>query len=138
MRSELKDLIGTRNLYSATFERFGSLPAKRKSANTNRKTALVKDIFCEGKLVSDHLWIAECSDFERLRLKSGETVLFTAIASYYVKGYLGFRMDAVGHPISIDVELTMISDVRRKPATLEELSDKFGIYKEKRVHKDVT
>ena len=86
VREELEKRFGRRERFSGTFKRFGS---KTGYEGRIEKTVLLVDIKDKDeRIVSDHLWFRLTKGFEALNLQVGDTVMFDARVSNYVKGYV--------------------------------------------------
>lgn len=122
MRKQLQKL-GDANRYRFTAEvvRFGW----KRGFKKDLQTILVKDVYLDGatpKLVSSHLWFTVGKQFERLALKSGDKIQFSARVKEYLKGYKGRRWDVLDKPIERDSCLsfpTQIQKVQRNAPTTQ-------------------
>ncbi len=81
MREELKDRVGRRGSFTATFKRTGI----RKNSFGVAVTVLFIDLRDEaGTLVTDHLWFLRGKQMDELKLQPGERISFEAtVTSYY-------------------------------------------------------
>ena len=117
MREKLKKIGGeSRHTFNATFERFGT---KRAFKGPDLTTLLFRDVLCDGKIVSDHLWFTMTKGFEKCELNPGDVIQFDGRVGGYVKGYIGPRDDDeidLNHPVAEDFKIyrpTKISVVSR-------------------------
>ena len=82
MREQLKDRIGLRGEFHATFQRTGI----RKTQWGVNVTALFTNVCDErGAQVSDHLWFMFGARMQQLHLKLGDEVRFVATVAPYLK-----------------------------------------------------
>jgi hypothetical protein len=83
MRKELKNRVGRRGRFRATFQRFGS---KRDPRYPQCMTALFLAVRDEsGEIVTDHLWFDVGDQLRRLELQPGDEVFFVARVQKYRK-----------------------------------------------------
>lgn len=86
MREELKKLNQLRRMFTATIGRFG-----RRNVNHLNKnivwTILLKNITDkDGNIIADHLWINLNKEFDKLNIREGDRIKFSAkIIEYYKK-----------------------------------------------------
>jgi hypothetical protein len=84
MRNELKKLNNLRRVFSATVDRFG-----RRNINRLNKdvvwTIVLKNITDkDGNLITDHLWLNLTKEFDKLNIREGDRVEFSArVVEYY-------------------------------------------------------
>lgn len=84
MRKELKDRVGRRGRFRATFNRFGAL--RKAWGHPQQCTALLKNVRDEsGAIVADHIWVIVGTRFGALELKPGDEVFFVARVTKYRK-----------------------------------------------------
>ena len=106
MRTNLKPLDNQRMKFTGTFERFGQ---KTNYKGYPEKTVLLKDIKdASGRIVTDLLWFSYLKQFQALgELQEGDVIEFHARVREYVKGYRGYREDAMfENPPRIDYRLS--------------------------------
>lgn len=88
MRKELKKMNNLRRVFTATVERFG-----RRNVNRLNKeviwTIVLKNITDKnGKLITDHVWFNLSKEFDRLNLREGDRIEFSArVVEYYKRNY---------------------------------------------------
>jgi len=88
MRAELKKLNNLRRVFSATVDRFG-----RRNVNRLNKdvvwTIVLKNITDkDGNLITDHIWLNLSKEFDKLNLREGDRIEFSArVVEYYKKNY---------------------------------------------------
>ncbi len=83
MRRELKDRVGRRGRFRATFKRFGS---RRNGGYRPAVTALFLDVRDEsGYIVADHLWFNVGDQLRGLDLQAGDEIFFVARVKKYRK-----------------------------------------------------
>ena len=82
MREQLKDRVGKRGEFHATFQRTGI----RRTQWGVAVTALFIDVRDErDQQVADHLWFMLGAQMQRMRLKLGDEVRFVATVAPYLK-----------------------------------------------------
>ena len=102
MREKLKDLYGQRLTFTATIEVFGSKPGFKGRSPV--KTVLLRDVYLNGDIITDHLWMIAGKWSDQLTV--GDTFTFDARVGQYVKGYRGRRRDwDDALPLEIDYQL---------------------------------
>ena len=108
MRKKLKEIGNDeRHIFTGTFSRFGT----KNGYKGIEHTVLLLDVKTEnGETVCDHLWFNLTKGFERLNLKEGQKVTFSARVSKYEKGYKGYR-DDVFVPIETDYKLSFPTQI---------------------------
>lgn len=107
----MKEMTGAeRHTFTATFDRFGTAGGWN---GTSRRTVLLVDVKCGGRVVADHLWFKCGKRFDALGLKRGDEVEFKARVSSYVKGYRGCRDDVFGKPVEEDYKLAFPTAMRK-------------------------
>ena len=82
MREELSRRVGRREQFRATFGRFGL----HRSPWGKQVTVLllnVKD--ADGRLVADHMWFKRGRQMQKMKLRSGDQLRFTATIAPYTK-----------------------------------------------------
>lgn len=84
MRESLAAITET-SRYSGTFERYGCL----HEYGIKFVTVLIRNIECNGEIVTDHQWFRINQGFENLQLHNGDIVSFNANVAPYIKGYFG-------------------------------------------------
>ena len=104
----MKALFGERCSFTATVEAFGA-----KAGFKGRrpiKTILLIDVYGNGELLTDHLWMraGKWSDL----LTVGDTFTFDARVGQYLKGYRGRRGYDDGFPLEIDYQLQRPTNIR--------------------------
>jgi hypothetical protein len=83
MRKQLKERIGRRGHFRATFRRFGTRPAFK---GPERHTALFINVKDEaGDIVADHIWFTVGSQLSELELQPGDEIFFVARVTKYWK-----------------------------------------------------
>lgn len=80
MREALKPLQNIRFTYIATFEKFGINIVSGRQYKTALLTN-VKNSF--GDYICDHLWIRDVKQLNKLNIKKGDKIMFSAIAKKY-------------------------------------------------------
>lgn len=104
MRTELKNISGSRKRFIATFVRFGS---KKGFKGRSIKTLLFGNVLDKGlKQVCDHIWFTTGKQFEALDLQEGDKVCFDARVKTYTKGYRGRREEYDLPAVSTDYKLS--------------------------------
>lgn len=106
MRQELKKIIGARQRFIATFERFGT---KKGYQGREIKTYCFINIRSQrGQPICDHLWMSQMKGMEELNLQPGDNICFDARVKRYTKGYRGRRElnDEYSKPIEVDYKLS--------------------------------
>lgn len=84
MRDGLRNLIGKRIVFRATFERRGKKPRGLVGYAETVLFSNVKDN-ATGRLLCEHVWLSLTKEFENAALFKGDTVKFTARVTYYQK-----------------------------------------------------
>ncbi len=110
MRNKLKK-IGKehRHIFTGEFSRFGL----KNGYMGQQKTILLVNIKDEeGNIVTDHLWFNDTKGFQKINLKQGDIVKFSARVSRYEKGYKGYRKD-IYLPITYDYKLSYPTNIER-------------------------
>ena len=75
-------------------------------------TVLIRDIKVDRELVADHQWFRLNQGFEGLDLEEGDTVIFNANVSAYIKGYLGKdKQLRKERSVQVDYQLTDLTNV---------------------------
>jgi hypothetical protein len=90
MRRVLKESLGERKKFSATFVKFGK---KKNYKGYSDETILIKNVvdLDDGKVVADHLWFAYTKGFQQIPLVEGAQIEFDARVNKYEKGYRNVR-----------------------------------------------
>lgn len=84
MRTELKKINKVRDIFTATFSRYGT---RRNWKGFDEKTYLLKDIKDkDGKIITDHLWLKDGKNIAKLgELQEGDIIQFEARVGKYSK-----------------------------------------------------
>ncbi len=83
MRRQLKERVGRRGRFRATFKKFGSA---RDPHRPWVRTALFINVCDEaGEVVTDHIWFRVGQQFGRLNLQPGDEIFFVARVKKYRK-----------------------------------------------------
>ena len=111
MRTKLKPFENYRTNYIATFKKYG----KNIVSGRLYKTALLTDIKNTfGDYVSDHIWIRDLKEINKLNLKENDTIIFSAVVKKYQHGYV---RNYVGENESMcDYCLTYLKNTRKLPS----------------------
>ena len=100
MREALKALAGKRFQVFAIVKRFGK---KKGFKGPDLDTVCFTDIRDKfGNLLTGHLWLTMHLQLQRLQLKEGDKVRFSARSMPYMKGYKGRRSDVDAPPPELD------------------------------------
>lgn len=80
MREALRPFQNIRFSYIATFDRFGI----NYVSGQKYETALLKDLKNSfGDYICQHIWVRETKPLRKLNLKSGDKIMFSAVAKVY-------------------------------------------------------
>lgn len=94
--------------YTGTFIRYGIL----YEYGVRFTTALIRDIKCNGEIVTDHQWFRINQGFENMELHSGDIIAFNADVAAYIKGYLGKNKQLKKKKsIELDYQLVNLSNI---------------------------
>ena len=86
--------------------------SKHKNYNCVKQTILLRDIRDKNKkFITGHVWIIMTEQLQRLGLRAGDIISFTAKVTEYVKGYWGNNPELYA-PLQLDYGLTNISNVK--------------------------
>ncbi len=88
MRTELSAMDQERARFQAVFQSYGTKHYKGHDTTT----LLFKQVSCDGRVVADHIWLAETAAFQELKLVKGDVVAFDARVKKYRKGYVNTRI----------------------------------------------
>jgi hypothetical protein len=90
MRKSLAKQDGERKTFRATFIRLGK---KSNFKGYSEETILLKDVIDPEtkQVVTDHVWFAFSTGFQKLMLKEGDMIEFDARVKAYKKGYINSR-----------------------------------------------
>lgn len=102
MRENLKQMCGVRTRFIATVKRFGT---KKSYKGSSIETILLSDVtLSSGDVVTDHVWFT-CGKWSE-GLYPGNVISFNARVKEYIKGYQGYREDALmENPPTLDFRL---------------------------------
>lgn len=98
-------LHGIRTRFTATVESFGK---KNSFKGKSLTTILLVDVYHEGELMTDHLWMT-AGKWSR-HLKEGDTFSFDSRITKYIKGYRGHRYE-YEQPLEVDFRLSHPTNV---------------------------
>ena len=114
MRTELKKLGSRdRHRFTATVGGFGT---KRGYQGRRLDTVLLRDVRCDGDVVTDHLWMT-CGKWSE-QLEEGMRISFDARVDSYLAGYRGRRDDYDLPPPRMDYTVKRPTRLRVLPATV--------------------
>jgi hypothetical protein len=108
-RDELKKINNARRVFRGTFSGFG----RKKRAQELVWTIILKNITDkDGNILTDHLWFNLNKEFDKLNLREGDRIEFSARVVEYVKGK---RKRALVSSEK-DYALDLIKGVRKLPS----------------------
>lgn len=110
MRVNLKPFKDIRRNYIATFERYGT----NVVSGVEYKTILLVNVRNQfDDFVCEHIWLRETKMFDKLKLKKGDKVMFSAVVKEYKRGYYTQEFYSNGKPITKDYRLCFIKNVKK-------------------------
>jgi hypothetical protein len=114
VRLGLKNLNNARRVFRGTFQGF----SRKHMRQEFEWTLILKNITDkDGNVLTDHLWFNLNKEFDKLNLKDGDRVEFSARVVEYVKG----RKNVSKKNKEIDYKLDLIKGIRKLPS--DEKSD---------------
>ncbi|WP_141505091.1 hypothetical protein [Paenibacillus luteus] len=90
MREQLQALEGKRSIFTGEFEK---VSGKKEHSGSGPAVLLCNIKDQSGQLLADHLWIEYSQEFEAMKLKRGEQIVFRARVGQYQKGKTGQIVD---------------------------------------------
>lgn len=92
MREKLEQMLYHRSIFQGTYEVTGKCGKKTP-------TVLLKDIYCHGNYVADHVWLLKTRTMTNMHLKQGDIVEFVAVVRPYTKkdGTNDYTLDCPRH-----------------------------------------